>query len=199
MTHPTDPVAAMREACVKHVADAVAACYRRAWTSHDEMRGATGALKRLAVSMANLHLPLAPAPIATECGHESMTGLGHPRLWSCDGCGQITVEVDDPNGPSSDGTRRWRREVIGRVDVKAARKFGPPMPATPADDAVARARARVVDAAKARRLFETGAEGVAFYTAADRERHRELARAENAAVDALLAAERAASDEKGGA
>lgn len=52
----------MREACVKHVADAIAACYRRAWTSPDEMRGATGALKRLAVSMANLPLPPAPAP-----------------------------------------------------------------------------------------------------------------------------------------
>lgn len=51
----------IREACVKHVADAIAACYRRAWTSPDEMRGATGALKRLAVSMANLPLPPAPA------------------------------------------------------------------------------------------------------------------------------------------
>lgn len=54
----------MREACVKHVADAIAACYRRAWTSPDEMRGATGALKRLAVSMANLPLPPAPAASA---------------------------------------------------------------------------------------------------------------------------------------
>jgi len=67
----------------------------------------------------------------------------------------------------------------------------------PAHDAVREARERVVEAATARREFETGAEGVAFYTAADRERHRELARAENAAVDALLAAERA-QDAKGG-
>ena len=87
------------------------------------------------------------------CCHESMTGLGHPRLWSCDGCGQITVEVDDPAGPCSDGTRRWRREVIGRVDVKAARRFGPPMP-TPTPSRPATATGDVERAAK-RALVDT--------------------------------------------
>lgn len=102
----------------------------------EECRAASRALEDV-VPYGEIPMGAAPAPIATECGHESMTGLGHPRLWSCDGCGQITVEVDDTTGPCSDGTRRWRHEVIGSVDVKAARKFGPPMPATPADDAVA--------------------------------------------------------------
>lgn len=44
---------------------------------------------------------------------------------------------------------------------------------------------RVVEAARARRAFEHGEDGVAMSMAADRARHRELVAAENAAVDAL--------------
>lgn len=109
----------MREACVKHVADAIAACYRRAWTSPDEMRGATGALKRLAVSMANLPLP--PAPAASGDGPRAADAS---RI-ECVGC----------DAPSS------CRDADGKpLCAACAETCLAPAASAPADDAVARAR-----------------------------------------------------------
>ena len=121
----------MREACVKHVADAIAACYRRAWTSPDEMRGATGALKRLAVSMANLPLPPAPAASAPA---DDASGAEAMRDDICKGCStyewcSVTGACLADSDPHDEGD--WRR-VVSTLTALA------PLP--PTADAVERAR-----------------------------------------------------------
>lgn len=184
----------IREACVKHVADAIAACYRRAWTSPDEMRGATGALKRLAVSMANLPLPPAPAASAPAAirdlsGDLAAMAKGIDEECCCVACGrEVAPSPCCPDYPVWPGPCRSCYSID----------------ATPADDAVARARERWERAS--RRYFDARLALAAAYDLAslnvaavgERAAAREAKDAYDAllaAYDALLAAERAA---KGG-
>lgn len=54
-----------------------------------------------------------------ECPHysERAAEFWGWQFWRCDGCGAAFRNIDDPNGPCSDGTKRWRHERIGSLDL----------------------------------------------------------------------------------
>jgi hypothetical protein len=213
VTHPTDPVAAMREACAKALRETADAS---GWKPAD---GAGPVETGIFFSRINAlregadlieTLPLPACATGDDAAHGEMVkrcptcDLDDPALHPCDAGGCAHPCADDYHREASVKTcAEPGCASLGLTKARAWRcaihhpEHPTPAPSRPADDAVARARERVTEAARKWMAADRAAKAPPFVHLGQKEWSAlwwEL----NDAYDALLAAERAASDEKGG-